>query len=39
MAKEIMDEPIFEIYFFDCCDLITTSSGNNNDLENEQLFE
>ena len=35
MAKEIMDEPYLEFYFFECSDLITTSAGNGNDLEAE----
>lgn len=36
MEKEIMEQPVLELYTFDCCDLITTSAGNGNDLGEEQ---
>lgn len=36
MEREQMEEPVLEVCFFACDDLITTSTGNSNDLDEEQ---
>ena len=35
MEREKMEEPVLEVCFFACDDLITTSTGNGNDLDED----